>query len=80
MSRILSVVELVEDTAHPRQAGPLEFEDLGRNTVVLLLRTMKIYFSTGRYLILDSGFCVLKGLIHLRKQGIFSCAIIKKII
>ena len=39
---------------------------------------MKIYFATGRYVILDSGFYVLKGLIQLRKKGILPCAIIKK--
>ena len=44
----------------------------------LLLRMMKIYFSTGRYVILDSGFCVLKGLIQLRKKGVSDCDVIKK--
>ena len=78
LSDILFVVELVEGKAHPRQADPLEFEDLSRKNVGLLLRMMKIYFSTGRYVILDSGFYVLKGLIQLRDKGIFSCAVIKK--
>ena len=44
----------------------------------LLLRMMKSYFSTDRYVIIDSGFCVLKGLIKLRKKGVFACAVIKK--
>ena len=39
---------------------------------------MKSYFATGRYVILDYGFCVLKGLIQLRKKGMFACAVIKK--
>ena len=65
---ILLVVELVEGKAHPRQAGPLEFEYLGGKTVSLLLHIMKSYFSTGRYVILDSSFCVFKGLIKLRKN------------
>ena len=29
-------------------------------------------------MILDSGFCVLKGLIQLRKMGVFASALIKK--
>ena len=78
MSGILFVVELVEGKEHPRQAGPLEFEDLGGKTVGLLLRMIKSYFDTGRYVIIDSGFCVLKGLIQLRKKGVFSCYFIKK--
>ena len=50
---------------------------LGRKIVGLLLRMMKSYFATGRYVILDSGFRVLKGLIKLRKKVIFACAVIK---
>ena len=46
--------------------------------MVLLLRVMKSYFSTGGYLILDCGFCLLKGLIQLRKKGFFACAVINK--
>ena len=46
--------------------------------MVLLFRMTNIYFSTGRYVIIDSGFCVLKGLIQLSKKGIFACAVIKK--
>ena len=63
LSGILFVVELLEVKAHPLQAVPLEFEYLGRNTVGLLLCMMKRYLSTSRYVILDSGFCVLKVLI-----------------
>ena len=53
-------VGLVEGKAHPRQAGPLEFEDFGGNTVGLLLRMVKNYFTVGRYVLLDSGFHFLK--------------------
>ena len=77
LSGILFVVELVEGEEHPRQAGPLEFEDLGGKTVGLLLHMMKSYFATGWYVVLGSGFCVLKGLIQLRNKGVFSCAVTK---
>ena len=73
---ILFVVELVEGKAHLCQAGPLEFEKLSRRTLVLLLRMINIYFATGRYVILDSGFCALKGLIQLNKEGGFACNVI----
>ena len=78
MSGILFVVELVEGKEHPRQVGPIDFEKIGGNTVGLFLSMMKSYFSNGRYVILDSGFCVLKGLIRLRKKGFSPCAVIKK--
>ena len=70
------VVELLEGNYHPCQVVPFEFEDLGVKTTGLLLRMMKSYFATGRYVILDSGFCVLKGLIQLWKKGIFAHAVI----
>ena len=44
----------------------------------LLLLIMKIYFATGRYVILDSGFCFLKGSIKLIKKNVFACDVIKK--
>ena len=72
------IVQLVEGKEHPRQAGTLEFEDLGGKTVGLLLRTMKSYFDTGRYVILDSDFCVLKGSIQFSKKGIFAFAFANK--
>ena len=43
----------------------------------LLLRTTNIYSATDRYVILDSGFCILKGLIQFGKI-FFACAVIKK--
>ena len=55
------VVELVEGKAHTRQAGSLEFENLGGKTAGLLLHMMKSYFSTGRYVIIDSVLFLLKG-------------------
>ena len=42
----------------------------------LLLHKMKSYFATGRYVIIDYGFCVLKGLIQLRKKGVFGFSVI----
>ena len=62
------VVELVKGKVHTHQSGPLYFEDLGGKTVGLLLHMAKSYFTTGRHIILDSGFCVLKGLIKLSKK------------
>ena len=73
------VVELVYGKEHPRQSGPLEFENLGGKTVGLLSPMRKSYFPTGRYVIIDSGFYILKGLINLSKKGIFACTVIKKI-
>jgi hypothetical protein len=76
-SHILFSLELVEGKDHPPQLQT-EFDNLGGKTVGLLLRMLKSYFATGKYVVLDSGFCVLKGIVELRKRGLFSCALIKK--
>jgi hypothetical protein len=39
---------------------------------------LKLYFGTGKYIILDSGFCALKALTELKRHGIYACALIKK--
>jgi hypothetical protein len=39
-------------------------------TVGLLLRLTRSIWNTGRLVILDSGFCVLKGIIELKKKGV----------
>ena len=44
-----------------------------------MLSMMKIYFETGRYVTIDYGLCLLKGLIQLRKKGIVACAVINNI-
>jgi Transposase IS4 len=70
-------VELVEQKDHPQQRGQLIFEHHG-NTVGLLLRRTEQIWGSGKVVVIDSGFCVLKGLIELRKQGVFGAAIVKK--
>ncbi len=77
-SGVMLNVEMVEEKDRPRELGQCEFEDRGGKTVGLLLRMLKKYFSTGRYVILDSGFCVLKGIVELKKEGIYAGALIKK--
>jgi hypothetical protein len=53
------------------------FENSGK-TGGLLLRMLWAYHHTGRYVVLDSGFCVLKAIIDLQKAGVYSAALIKK--
>lgn len=45
---------------------------------ILLLHLTKNIWSTGKVIILDSGFCVLRGIIELYKKGVFASAMIKK--
>lgn len=74
---ILYQFELVEGKDTPRQRIA-EFDDHGGRTVGLLLRLTRPIWNTGKVVILDSGFCVLKGLVELKKKGVFASALIKK--
>jgi len=69
-------MEEVESKDNPTQIQE-RFSELGKTTG-LLMRMLKCYFATDRYVILDSGFCVLKALVELKKVGMFACAVIKK--
>jgi hypothetical protein len=76
MSGIMFSMEMVEGKDRPPQISE-RFCEYGKTTG-LLMRMLSSYFATGRYVVLDSGFCVLKGLIELKKVGLFACAVIKK--
>ena len=43
-----------------------------------MLQMLKSYSGTGKYVILDSGFRVLKALIKIKRHDLFACALIKK--
>lgn len=77
VSGVLYALELVEGKDTPPERPRKEFEVLGK-TVGLLLRLTKVLWGTSKVVVLDSGFCVLKGLVELRKKGVFASALIKK--
>ena len=64
MSGILYDFEIVEGKDHPREIPADPMDSLGK-TVGLLLRLTKCLYSTGKVVILDSGFCVLQGIVEL---------------
>jgi hypothetical protein len=76
LSNIMFVIELVEGKDTPPQILK-QFLQHGK-TAGLLLCMLQSYFHTARYIVLNSGFCVLKGIIQLHKNGLFGCALIKK--
>jgi len=77
LSNIMYAIEIVEGRDAPPQIGQREHEDKGP-TVGLLMRLCENLYNTGKVVILDSGFCVLEGLVELRKVGVFASAVIKK--
>ena len=70
------LLHLREGKDCPRALGQQEFDNMG-STVGLLLWMLAPIFHKGFVVILDSGFCVLKAIIELRKKGIFASTLIK---
>ena len=68
-------IGLVEGNDRPPQLGIQQYNNLA---VGLLLCMLSPIYHKGFVVILNSGFCVLKGIIELRKKGVFASALIKK--
>ena len=75
MSGILFGLEILEGKDHPSQ---IPADPKTKKTSGLLLRLFWSLYSSGKVVVLDSGFCVLQALINLRKVGVFAGALIKK--
>ena len=72
-------MELVEgkDAPHAGEHPKSKHNNLG-NTVGLLLQILEPTFGRGSIVVLDSRFCVLKGIVELKKRGVYASALIKK--
>jgi len=68
MTSIMFANDLVEGSDRPKELPSLDPENKGP-TVSLLLRICKPLYTKGTIVILDSGFCVLKGIVELMKKG-----------
>ena len=77
LSSILFVVLLVEGKDKPPERPGDRFGGMSKTAGLLRIMCTSI-FATGKVVILDSGFCVLQGLIELRKNGLFAAAVVKK--
>ena len=76
-SDIIWSVDLREGKDRPRELGVKEYDDKGKTVGTLLRLTVPIW-GGGKVLVLDSGFCVLKAIVELKKRGVFAASLIKK--
>ena len=67
----------MEGKDKPTQLGPNKWEELGK-TVGLMLLMCEPIFSTGKCVLLDSGFFLSKGITTLLKFYVYTAAFIKK--
>ena len=76
---VMFAVELVEGKDAPKElSSQREYEALGKTTSLLLRLTKSIHHQAKVLVVLYSGFCVLKGRVDLRKQGVFAASVVKK--
>ena len=76
MSGIIYTVEIIEGEDRPKDKAINPNDRLVDKTGALLLRLCESLFATGKVVILDSGFCVLKAIIALRQKGVFASELI----
>jgi hypothetical protein len=76
---IMFHVELVEGSSRPEQLGPPKYEvEHQSKTTALVLRMTETIRGSGRVVIMDSAFCVMKAIVALRQVGIYVATIAKK--
>ena len=75
LSGILWQMEIVEGKDAPSQIVP-KFNNQGK-TGGLLLYVLEPIFGKGNMVVLDSGFGVLKGIVELKKHGVYASTLIK---
>ena len=78
ISGVMYRIEIVEGKDAPREENARKEFSEHPKTVALCLRLTKAIHGTGNVVVMDSGFCVLKAIVELRKAGVFSSALIKK--
>ena len=75
LSGILWLMEIMEGKDAPSHIVP-KFINQGK-TVGLLLHVLEPIFGKGNMVVLDSGFCVLKGIVELKKHAVYASSLIK---
>ena len=74
---VLYHLELVEGKHRLSELPQPKFSEFGK-TVGLVLRCCSSLFTTGKCVIMDSGFFVLDALTRLRTNGVFALIMVKK--
>lgn len=76
-SGIMYFMEIVEGKDRPPALGEKDGQHMGK-TVGLVLRMTEPLHYTGKIVVMDSGFCVLRGLLEMEKKGVYGHALVKK--
>ena len=72
-------VEMVEGKDRPKELGkPKNEVESGGVTAGLMVRMTEGIWYKGLCVAMDSGFCVLNGLVEMGKKGVYGASLIKK--
>ena len=77
LSTIMWFSEILEGRDRPCGSGRPEFDEIGKTLVTMLWFTRHTC-NCAHVVNMDSGLCVTKGLVKLRKKGVFGAVLIKK--
>jgi len=69
--------DLIEGKDEPWQRQAKSYSELGK-TIGTVMRLCQPIFGSSRVVVADSGFCILKAIVELRKKGVYMSALIKK--
>ena len=70
---------ILEGRDHQIPMGRPQFETSPKmNIVGLIIRLTIALWSTGKSVVMDRGFCVIKGLFEMRKRGHYNILFIKR--
>ena len=77
LTSIIRRAHIVEDKDRRTELRKKRLEELGK-TVGLMLQMCDPIFSTGNCVVIESGFCVSKGITDLLEVGVYAAALTKK--
>ena len=78
MSVVVFFVDILEGKDQPTEIGKPDFEAEYGATGGLMMRMTNPLFGTGKTVVKDSGFCVIKGLVGMLSRGVYGTTVIKK--
>ena len=78
MSVVVFFVGIVEGKDQPTERGKREFEADYGETGGLMMRMANPLFVKGKDVVVDSEFCVLKGIVGMLSHGVYGMTVIKK--
>ena len=75
---VVFFVDLVEGKDQPKEISNPWFEEDYGETGELMMRMKNPLFGTGKAMVMESIFCVLKGIVGVLAHGVYRTMVIKK--